>query len=311
METENLILKIRLLILAWFHLRSQSGPPSLLRQFSYKDIKKATDGFKRVISNSSSQGAFYKAKFYNGSVATVKESKLYDEDDDDDAFFTEVQLLRRLHHRHIVSLIGFSTGSKRFLVYENMEKGSLKDHLSDPLKTPLNWRTRLQIVIGIAAALEYLHFFCDPPIYHVSLSSSTIMLDENLIAKISDVSLLHTAAENRIKQPVSCHFSRECTEQRCKKVIFQLGLLILELITGQSSDEGGVDLVQWVQNLHFPRSIHKMIDPDLGNNYDTRELNGLLNVARLCIRSAEMPTIYTSHILWYLQKKIGITRKWL
>lgn len=101
----------------------------------------------------------------------------------------------------------------------------------------------------------------------------------------------------------------ECTEQGCKNIVFQLGLVILELITGQSSDKGGVDLVQWVQQPRFPKSINKMIDPDLGNNYDPRELNGLLNVARLCIRSLDRPRIQTPQILWYLQKKIGITRK--
>lgn len=85
--------------------------------------------------------------------------------------------------------------------------------------------------------------------------------------------------------------------------------MILELITGQSSDKGGVDLVEWVQEPRFPRSIQKMIDPDLGNNYDPRELNGLLNVARLCIRSVDRTRVYTPQILWYLQKKIGITRK--
>ncbi|KAK4440555.1 putative receptor-like protein kinase [Sesamum alatum] len=305
MSNENMILKIRLLLLAWFHLRSQPGPPSLVKRFSYKDIKKATDGFKRVIQ-SSSQGASYKAKFQNGHLATVKEVKLSDEDDD--SFYREVQLLGRLHHRHIVALCGFSTGSKRFLVFENMEKGSLKEHLSDPLKTPLNWRTRLHIAIGIAAAVEYLHFFCDPPIYHVTISSSTIMLDENLIPKISDISLFNAAA-NRVKPPTSSRCSKECTEQGCKNMIFQLGLVILELITGQSSEKGGVDLVQWVQESQFPRSIHKMIDPDLGNSYDPRELNGLLNVARLCIKSVDKPRICTPQILWYLQKKIGIARK--
>ncbi|KAL7154157.1 hypothetical protein ABFS83_04G216600 [Erythranthe nasuta] len=305
MGTEDSVLKIRLLLLAWFHIRSKPGLPSLVKRLSYKDIKKATDGFKRLV-NYSSQGASYMAKFQNGRFAMVKEVKLFEEDDD--SFYREVQLLARLHHRHIVRLCGFSVGSKRFLVFENFENGSLKEHLSDPLKTPLNWRTRLQIAIGIAAAVEYLHFFCDPPVYHVSISSSTIMLDENLIPKISDISLFNVAA-NRVTLPTSSRCSKECTEEGCKKIMFQLGLVILELITGQSSNKGGVDLVEWVKESGFPKSIHKMIDPDLGNNYDQREVNGLLNVARLCINSVDKPRIYTPQILWYLQKKIGIIKK--
>ncbi|KAL3616053.1 hypothetical protein CASFOL_040347 [Castilleja foliolosa] len=293
-------------ILAWFHLRSRHGrPASLVKRFSYRDIKKATDGFKRVIDNSC-RGASYKAMFRNGRVATVKEVKIFDENDD--SFHREVQILGRLHHRHVVTLVGFSNGSKRFLVFENMGNGSLKEHLSDPLMTPLNWRTRLQIAIGIASAVEYLHFFCDPPIYHVSISSSTIMLDENLIPKISDISLFNNA-ENRSSPPTSPRCSKVCTDEGCKTMIFQLGLVILELITGQSSDKGGVDLIQWVKESNFPRSIDQMIDPDLGNSYDSKELNGLLNVARLCINSVNKPRVYTPQILWYLQKKIGITRR--
>nr|XP_029151573.1 uncharacterized protein LOC114925948 [Arachis hypogaea] len=56
--------------------------------------------------------------------------------------------------------------------------------LIDPLKTPLNWRMRLQIANKVVAALEYLFLFNDPPAYHVSISSSNIMLDENFAAKI-------------------------------------------------------------------------------------------------------------------------------
>ncbi|XP_076911204.1 putative receptor-like protein kinase At1g49730, partial [Bidens hawaiensis] len=175
-------------------LRSRSVPVTFLRRFSYKDIKNATDGFSRVIGTSS-HGASYKAKFQNGRFAVVKEIHLVDQQDDD-SFYREVQLLGRLHHRHIVALNGFSVGRKRFLVFENVENGSLKEHLNDPLKTPLDWRIRLKIAVGVAAALEYLHFFCDPPVYHVSISSSTIMLDENYNAKLSDVGLLGSGSDH-------------------------------------------------------------------------------------------------------------------
>jgi serine/threonine protein kinase len=68
-------------------------------------------------------------------------------------FDEEVQLLGRLRHRHLLTLRGFCIGRKRLLVFDNIENGSLKEHLNDPLKTPLNWKTRIQIAIGVAAAL--------------------------------------------------------------------------------------------------------------------------------------------------------------
>ncbi|XP_047308485.1 probable receptor-like protein kinase At1g49730 [Impatiens glandulifera] len=280
---------------------SFSGRHPYLRCFSYDDIKKATNGFRRIM-DSSSNGPAYKAAFLDGHVAMVKEAKTFNEDKD--GFYREVQLLERLHHRHIISLCGFSTGRKRFLVFDHIENGSLKEHLNDPLKTPLNWRTRLQIAIGVAAALEYLYFFCDPPLYHVSISSSTIMLDENFNAKVSDIGLFSSGRDQTVLPHYSC--PKECIEEVRKRLIFQLGLLILELITGQSSEKGSTDLIEWVQDSHFSNSIHLMIDPDLGNSYDSRELKDLLSVARLCIKSVDKPTKFIPQVLRYLQKKVSI-----
>lgn len=297
----RLILKIRLLLLAWLHLQSRPVPLIFLRRFSYKDIKRATDGFHRIILNSS-HGTAYKAKFNSGRLALVKEIRGFGQEDDD--FYREVQLLGCLHHRHIVALTGFSMGRKRFLVFESIENGSLKEHLNDPLRTPLNWRTRLHIAIGVAAALEYLHFFCEPPVYYVSVSSSNIMLDENFNAKLSEVGLLGSGTNTNhttVPQP-SC--SKESKWQVSGNIIYQLGLLIIELITGQSSDEGGVDLIQWVQDSRSHISIDNMIDPDLGNNYDSRELESLLAVARLCIKSVDKPNSFTHQIFLYLQEKV-------
>lgn len=252
LSIDRLSLKIRIFFLQWLRCRSRHSSLPLVKHFSYKDIKRATGGFRRLV-DSSSDGAVYRATFQNGQVSfQAKEVKNLD-DQDDDIFFNKVQLLWRLHHRHIVSLVGFSSWPKRFLLFENVENGSLKEHLSDPLKSPLNWQTRLQIAIGIAAALEYLHFFCDPPIYHVNLSSSTVMLDEDFTAKLSDISLLCPVG-SRTKIPKS-----SCSkDEKCKKLIFQLGVLILELITGQSSEDGGSELVKWVQESRFRKSIYSV-----------------------------------------------------
>jgi len=90
---------------------SVSGPESSVRRFSYKDIKRATDGFHRIIY-SNSHGAAYRARFQDGEVALVKEGK--DLNQGKDNFLKEVQLLGQLHHRHLLALKGFSTGHKRF-----------------------------------------------------------------------------------------------------------------------------------------------------------------------------------------------------
>lgn len=88
-----------------------AGQVSLIRRFSYKDIKRATDGFHRVIYRNGNEAA-YKGRFGNGEVALVKEVKGFDQDKD--VFYREVQLLACLHHRHILALRGFSIGRRRF-----------------------------------------------------------------------------------------------------------------------------------------------------------------------------------------------------
>ncbi|KAK9939221.1 hypothetical protein M0R45_015927 [Rubus argutus] len=263
--------KFRSRLLAWL-CRSRPGPIIFVKRFPYKDIKRATDGFQSFMYTNS-HIAVYKARFQDGGVSLIKEIRDYSQAEH--VFYREVQLLGRLHHRHLLALRGFSTGHKRFLVFDNIERGSLKEHLNDPLRTPLNWRTRLQIAIGVVAALEYLLVFNEPPMFHVSISSSNIMLDENFNAKLSDIGL-QSSGENYVTGPhTSC--PKDCMGQKCGNIMFQLGVLILELITGQSSEDGG-------------------------------ELKSLLAVAKLCVKSGGRPTISILQILRYLQNKLEISR---
>lgn len=290
--------------LPWLCRSHSSGSISFVKHYPYKEIKKGTEGFQRVMYNNSN-GAAYKARLEDGEIALVKEATIFNERKD--FFYREVQFLNRLHHRHLLALKGFSTGHKRLLVFDNIENGSLKEHLNDPLKTPLNWKTRLEIATGVAAALEYLFLFSNPPVYHVSISSSNIMLDENFTPKLSDVGLFSSDG-NCVDKPHS-FCSEECMDRECGNLVFQLGVLILELITGQSSEHGGSDVVQWVQGSRISSSIQNMIDPDLGDSYNQKELKKLLAVARLCIKSRNNPTFPISQVFRYLQKKVVITHE--
>jgi hypothetical protein len=100
----------------------------------------------------------------------------------------------------------------------------------------------------------------------------------------------------------------ECAVQERGNLILQLGVLILELITGQCSEEGGADLIQWVQGSRFASSMHQMIDPDLGNDYNSSELKKLLAVAKLCLKSGDEPMFSIPQILHYVQKKLDVSR---
>ncbi|KAJ6409595.1 hypothetical protein OIU84_009153 [Salix udensis] len=174
----------------------QEGPASMLRKFSYKETMKATDNFNTIIG----QGGFgtvFKAEFSGGLVAAVKRMNKVSEQAEEE-FCREIELLARLHHRHLVALRGFCIKkNERFLMYEYMANGSLKDHLHSP-GSPLSWQTRMQIAIDVANALEYLHFYCDPPLCHRDIKSSNILLDENFVAKVADFGLAHASKDGSI-----------------------------------------------------------------------------------------------------------------
>ncbi|KAL9690690.1 hypothetical protein QQ045_011096 [Rhodiola kirilowii] len=83
-----------------------AGPVSFVKQFKYKVIKQATVDFRRVLY-SNAHGTAYRAVLCGGSFALVKDIREWDQDAE--VFYREVQLIGRLHHCHILLLIGFST----------------------------------------------------------------------------------------------------------------------------------------------------------------------------------------------------------
>ncbi|CAN6181301.1 unnamed protein product [Urochloa humidicola] len=284
-----------------------------VRRYTVREIEAATKGFTAVLEAGGPRGAAtaYRARFAGGLVATVRRATAGSREGDKDnsgkaAFYLELQLLARLNHRHVVRLRGFADGHHaRFLVFDHMENRSLKECLHDPLRTPLDWRTRLQVAIDIAAALEYLYYFCDPPVFHVSVNSGNVLMDANFVAKLSDVSVI----SHDIKLATTESFQDQ-VEQRRAALVFQYGVLVLELVTGQSPGVDG-ELVRWVQEPGFAGSMNRMVDADLGGVYDARELRDLVIVARLCTRHGSDgdgggvgAVISIPQIVRYLQGKV-------
>lgn len=104
-------------------------------------------------------------------------------------FFLQIELISRLHHCHLVPLLGYCLESKgkhmqRLLVFEYLINGSLRDWLDGVSGKYLDWTTRVTIAIGAARGLEYLHEAAAPKILHRDVKSTNILLDENWQAKV-------------------------------------------------------------------------------------------------------------------------------
>jgi hypothetical protein len=93
-------------------------------------------------------------------------------------------------------------------------------------------------------------------------------------------------------------------EQRRRDVVFRYGVLVLELVTGQSPGGDG-ELVRWVQEPGFAGSMHRMLDADLGGAFDAAELRDLVLVARLCTRRGDDDDVVSMpQVVRYLQGKV-------
>lgn len=103
--------------------------------------------------------------------------------------FLQIELLSRLHHCHLVPLLGYCLELKgkhveRLLVFEYMANGSLRDCLDGVSGEIMDWTTRVTIAIGTARGLEYLHEAAAPRILHRDVKSTNILLDDNWQAKV-------------------------------------------------------------------------------------------------------------------------------
>ncbi|XP_042967729.1 putative leucine-rich repeat receptor-like serine/threonine-protein kinase At2g19230 [Carya illinoinensis] len=158
------------------------------RQYSYSEVVKITNNFKNIIGKGGF-GNVYLGKLKDETQVAVKflspsSNQGYKE------FRAEAQLLMVVHHRNLVTLVGYCDDSEnKALIYEYMANGNLQQHLSVTNPNVLTWNERLCIAVDTAHGLEYLHNGCKPPIIHRDLKPSNILLNEYMQAKIADFGL--------------------------------------------------------------------------------------------------------------------------
>ncbi|KAF5952090.1 hypothetical protein HYC85_010034 [Camellia sinensis] len=244
---------------SWGPSNSSGGVPQLkgARFFSFEELKKYTNNFSEANNiGSGGYGKVYRGTLPTGQLIAIKRAQQGSMQGGVE-FKTEIELLSRVHHKNVVSLLGFCFDQgEQMLVYEYVPNGTLMESLSGKSGIRLDWMRRLRMAIGAARGLQYLHELADPPIIHRDIKSNNILLDERLNAKVADFGLskpMGDAGKGHVSTQVKgtmgyldpeYYMSQQLTE---KSDVYSFGVLLLELITARQPIEKGKYIVREVR----------------------------------------------------------------
>ncbi|CAL9072145.1 unnamed protein product [Musa textilis] len=232
-------------------------------QFTYDELMGITSGFSR--DNHIGEGGFgpvYKGTLPDGRQVAVKQLKIGSGQGERE-FRAEVEIISRIHHRHLVSLVGYCiVEHHRLLVYEFVSNKTLEHHLHGEGLPVLDWAKRTRIAIGSARGLAYLHEDCQPRIIHRDIKY--LAPEYASSGKLTD-----------------------------RSDVYSFGVVLLELITGRkpvdpSQPLGDESLVEWAR----PLLVHaldtgdykELVDPKLENNFATSDMLRMIEAAAACVR---------------------------
>ncbi|XP_031742487.1 probable receptor-like protein kinase At2g23200 [Cucumis sativus] len=302
-----------------FTERTSSNSPipnlNLGLKFSLAEIKTATNNFnKKFLVGEGGFGKVYKGVMRNGMRVAVKRSQP-GAGQGISEFEREITILSRIRHRHLVSFIGYcNEGLEMILVYEFLEKGTLREHLYNSNFPPLSWKKRLEICIGAAKGLHYLHKGLSSGIIHRDVKSTNILLDENLVAKVSDFglstasSLDETHVSTDIKGTIGYldpeYFrTRQLTQ---KSDVYSFGVVLLEVLCARLAlnptlPNEQINLAEWGLKCKKMELLEEIIDPKLKGQIDPNSLRKFSETIEKCLQDDGENRPAMGDVVWDLE----------
>ncbi|KAJ1263385.1 hypothetical protein BS78_09G180500 [Paspalum vaginatum] len=279
--------------------KDSGGAPQLkgARNFSFIELRNCTNNFSDSHEiGSGGYGKVYKGTLVDGTRVAIKRAQSGSMQGVVE-FKNEIELLSRVHHRNLVSLVGFCfEQGEQMLVYEYISNGTLRENLL-VRGTYLDWKKRLRIALGSARGLAYLHELADPPIIHRDVKSTNILLDDHLKAKVADFGLSKLVSDTQ-KGHVSTQVKGTLgyldpeyymTQQLSEKSdVYSFGVVMLELVSGRQPIESGKYIVREVRLAIDPNDrdyygLRRHLDPAIRDSARTAGFRRFVQLAMRCV----------------------------